>query len=337
MVVSIHHQPHSASPNFVKQLLLSAPLVARGGNCLCCRFVPVVEDAPGSPSPGNLVVTVVARMKQNHCWKNPMDDSVLIALVLADGDNDLFFGYLSTSITKRVLQISSAFPEPGTSMVVTSFSTLWTNGSDTPMFRLLVKDCRFIQRPARIKRVSIHEKTSKPEDMLVMQCKERPGIDTVTTKFTPEAVENARCRRLVYTRFEGSESAQALARWVWIQENDPVFSESFTRVFTSPSESMGVSSSSCACVEEQGFCRCVLEYCPPTTIDTLSLYKECTQRFRGHEQRGHDKCATCFDELKGSSKRFFMYWWYAIHIYDLRDQEWSLPECISDEIDRMFP
>lgn len=87
----------------------------------------------------------------------------------------------------------------------------------------------------------------------------------------------------------------------------------------------------CQCVMDFGLLTCVTESFPSWSLDFDQILYSCQRRLHGEIE------AERFCDLPSKHKRWCLYWWYAVNIYQIRGSAQPLPSCLVNTIRNEFP
>ncbi|CAB9504989.1 hypothetical protein SEMRO_215_G089150.1 [Seminavis robusta] len=91
------------------------------------------------------------------------------------------------------------------------------------------------------------------------------------------------------------------------------------------------SDAKCECVSKHGMESCVVKMIRPRTLDANQIFLSCSRRFAATSD------ANFFSDLEPRHKRWCMYWWYAVNVYQIRGSRSPLPSCFVDKIRALYP
>ena len=87
----------------------------------------------------------------------------------------------------------------------------------------------------------------------------------------------------------------------------------------------------CGCCTEFGLYNCAVKTIPVRTLDLEDIFRSARNRF------GDSTYAEEWEALKPTHKRWCLYWWFAVNIYELHSENRPLPHCLIENIRIMFP
>jgi len=94
-----------------------------------------------------------------------------------------------------------------------------------------------------------------------------------------------------------------------------------------------VSKHECSCCTDFGFTSCVLVEHPVSKLQKENLFFCLCCRFFKHG----DQAARGWRDLSGSHKRWCIYWWYAVNVFQIHSAAMPLPSCFVDFVCNHYP
>ena len=111
----------------------------------------------------------------------------------------------------------------------------------------------------------------------------------------------------------------------------PLEDDSTRRVRTGTDSDASTVGDECECITTYGLQKCVVETIPVRRIDKAELFWSVRNRLGPRVE------ALYFDELTTNHKRWCLYWYYAVNIFQIRSHASPLPSCVVSSVRRMYP
>jgi len=87
----------------------------------------------------------------------------------------------------------------------------------------------------------------------------------------------------------------------------------------------------CGCVTDFAFNECIVKTHPVTRVNKFELFLSASHRVKG------ETSADKWKLLSPSHKRWCLYWWYAVNVYQIRSAARPLPACLLDHVCDRYP
>jgi len=257
--------------------------------------------------------------------------------VLMDGSSCLMKAATDSNLSYQLRDVEFSI---GSSIVVLDHLMLWVK-CDLPLkWRsvMVIKKMTWRQPPSKDSGALVHKIKLKVESEMIKICSSDGSVvfPTVCQKTV-----NACCDKEV-----------ALGKWIvgdlyqfdWkyfckrmVEENggedDTTVSslENGNKLETSSTDE----TPECGCCTDFGFSTCILIDHPVSKLDKEFLFLSVNSRFLN--DAAIEKRPNRWRDLSRSHKRWCLYWWYAVNVYQMRSSAGPLPSCFLDHVRSRYP
>jgi len=253
--------------------------------------------------------------------------------VLMDGSNCLIKAATDSNLSRYLKDVEIAV---GSSIIVLDHLMLWVK-CDTPLrWRSVMV----------IKKMNFHPPPDKNEESVGFL------VPRGHTKIEQEMIE--RCDgggNVVFSTYAQStvkecpEGEIRLGKWIigdelqfdWqyfckrcVEDNQERNDDSTVSSLETPNQS---SKKECECCTEFGFPSCILTEHPTSKLQKDDLFNAVKRKFLKDGETGVDS----WRKLSSSHKRWCIYWWYAVNVFEIGSCASPLPACLVDHVRQRYP
>jgi len=266
----------------------------------------------------------------------------VITLVLMDSSGDVFRAKTSTGVTGILDNEDQGRIEPGCTLVVHKYK--WIRLSPDPTHRgfMFIEGAKWLKAPTE------EDFDSCFKTPMAMRRITETDLESVGSNFSEdtELVEvwcdyNYIDKELITVCFEHSliletrygsdpdpasmDGRKSMIHSSVITYNDHFFinlycyrneANAHKRRKMDNKENVSRIPSSCRCVNEHGYAKCLGTTIPTKTVNKKHLYYEIGHKYREHKKSRGAKKSTGFDALTPCRQQLCLYWWYGINFFE---------------------
>ncbi len=334
MSLNVFHSGDASDDFFSERVMVMAGLRLRKDRpaAIVHDVVPFVEELPKD----HPTFTMISARTETRKYGG--SEVVIIKYVLMDGSETLVKAATDSCLAKYMLSVDI---EVGSTIVVLDYYMVWMEGSHPLEWRSIMVLKKMTWRPPPMV-LEVQDKTQYPK------------YNSCVCKSVVEAVEKE-CR-IVFTRrdfnVDGITSRnkyvivrcpdEELKNGDWIRDFDTKLDwHYFCNIRKDNEDSISVAEDSavenssetepCGCVSDYGLMKCIVQEYPVTKLDKDELFISACGRLNG-EVDGINWRA-----LEPNHKRWCLYWYYAVNVFQIRSSARPLPACLLDHVRNKYP
>ena len=325
------------------------------------RFQPRGTDSLlGSPSPGDLVLTVLMVRKTKRNYQSPRNAIPVYELVCMDGDQGCIKCRLNSGLSTFLVEEP---PVAGCTVIIKSFSVMRMTFEepDPNMHCDMQKRCLLFVKDIRCKSSPYQERQAKydaegsPLNYVEFDSFRTVHVDQELLNFVMDngALSLASEITTPYEIEDGYEGVVKLLQNPTMEELRVDRADQFEMLMTDKYVAAIVNRQednkleeykhiakkakfifteySCDCCRF-GYEKCVADMLPLKEIDTIDLFRQINRRLYGRVT------AASWEDLSNRQKRWALYWSYAVNVFHMRtaDSE-RLPRCFEEAVHKAYP
>ena len=307
-------------------------------------------DAHAREIGGDLHLIMLHHLEHTGTYKAANSNTTVHKLVLTDGSYGVFKAQLNTSLSRN---IRSWNVPNGSTITVKRWNWIWCDRQNE-------LDCKVIVRGVLL----IHDYSWKPaptDGLCEMMVPCSPAImlgdDSVSELFDWEVVDYTSEHSFVGWLDRGDKENDDTV--LLLLTDDQICQGLFIRHVQTKKDFLSTMTGKAAaydyttdyscddsdCSGTRGLCNCKTRFgigvCVCSQFPIATIHQERQSIFDDACTRFDDdaRIAETFDELPPSKKRWCMYWWYSINIFQVRGycNRKRLPDCFVDMIRKQYP
>ena len=321
-----------------------------------------VEGAMKSPSPGDLVLTVLQVRKTNKSYQNRRNAIAVYDLVCMDANHGCVKCRLNSGLSSYLTEDQ---PVAGSTVIIKSYAVMKMTLEDNPNPELhyeLQKRCLLFVKDIQWKASPIQERQAKydaegspvnfvefddfkvihvDEDLLA-NVMDESVLSLAIEMNTPYEIEDGYEGSVKLLQHPSAEQLRLekpeqfallmadkyVAAIVHRHEDDKLAEY---QPVAKKAKIIFTEGASCDCAR-YGYENCVAKILPLEEVDTIDLFRQVKRRLYGRVTAG------CWEDLAPGHKRWAFYWSYAVNVFHFRTAEAEpLPSCFEAAVRKAFP